>query len=566
MHRQLHNNYKPAFAAVALACAVSGPLAVGGAAEAAEPTSNGQMRNEVRPSGSTSGFQLPPVAPSGDARSSTHRVNGVRFRGNRVLSTAVLSAVGQPYAGRDLDEAEIEQLRIALTRLYTDQGYINSGVILDPEDPYGGDLLHFQVIEGRLTEVRVHGLRRLRKAYVISRLRGAPDETFNINRLRERFQLLLDDPLFAHLNSRVLPGASPGEAVLDVQVDRARPFSLTVAVNNYRPPSIDEKAYLVGGTVRDLTGLGDVFDAVVSGPFNGAGGVNSSVGWRIPINSSNTQLGIRAVYGSTVISEEPLSELDIRSYTGHYELNALQPLIHSVTSQLSLGAAIAREYNDTELGGTPFSLLPGSVAGNTRDISFRLGTDYGWQSERQYLGVRLAVVHVHLLNKLSGAPPEVALDRNYFVETLQARHLITFPTLRLELESRGVLQRTSSHISDLHALPVGGVDSVRGFRENTLLESNVTQFNIDLRWQALRAPTPTGPALSVGPFFDWATARDLDSPFITLSSAGGTLRFTWAHCRFDLAVGARIRSTSLARGQHGSWQDHGIHAQLATDL
>lgn len=160
----------------------------------------------------------------------------------------------------------------------------------------------------------------------------------------------------------------------------------------------------------------------------------------------------------------------------------------------------------------------------------------------------------------------MTLDRDYFIETLQARHLISFPAARLELETRGLLQRTGSYISDLQALPVGGVDSVRGFRENTLLDSNVTQLNIDLRWKVLPARTPSAAALSIGPFFDWANARDIDSPSITLSSAGGTVRLGWTHCRFDLAVGARIRSTSVARQQHGSWQDQGIHAQLATDL
>ncbi len=533
MHKQRHYNHKSIFAVVALACTLSGMAAAGRAAQAGEPT---------------------------------HHITGFVFRGNHALSTTTLSAAAQSYVGHDLDEAEVEQLRIELTRVYTDRGYINSGVILERTDPYAGGLLHFQVVEGRLTEVRVQGLRGLRKSYVIRRLRGKPDETFNINRLRERFQLLLEDPLLAHLSSRVLPGNSPGEAILEVAVDRARPYSLTVAINNYRPPSIGEKAYLVGGSVQDLTGFGDVLDASVSGPFNGTGGVDTSVGWRIPLNASGTQLGFRAANGSTVISEEPLSELDIRSYTGHYELSALQPIITSLTTKLSLTAAIAREYNDTTLAGTTFSLLPGSVAGNTRDISFRLGADYSWRSERQYLGLRFGVLHAHLLNKLSDAPPQVALDRNYFVETLQARHLISLPSAHLELESRGVLQRSSAHISDLQALPVGGVDSVRGFREDTLLSSNVTQFNVDLRWKILPWRAGTGPGLSVGPFFDWASAHDIDAPSTTLSSAGGTLRLSWAHCRFDFAAGARIRSTSLAKQQHGSWQDHGIHAQLATDL
>ena len=63
-------------------------------------------------------------------------------------------------------------------------------------------------------------------------------------------QRLLDDPLFTRINSRIVPGDQLGEATLDMDVERARPYALSVALNNYRPPSIDEKGYEVAGLSR----------------------------------------------------------------------------------------------------------------------------------------------------------------------------------------------------------------------------------------------------------------------------------------------------------------------------
>ncbi len=483
-----------------------------------------------------------------------------------MISTATLNAIAAPYLQRPLSSGDIEQLRIALTHLYVDRGYINSGVVLDPGDPFGGEVLHFVVVEGRISKVRIHGLKGLSKHYIEERLVKAPDEVLNTNVLRDRFQLLLDDPLFSHLNSRLQPGATPGEATLDVDVDRAHPYALSVALNNYRPPSIDEKGYDVRGLVRDLTGLGDVLDAAVAGPLNGEGRPNTSGGWTFPFNHSGGQIGVRASYGETVISEQPLSALDIRSDLGRYELTVSQPLIFTHAQKLSLIGGVAREYDSTSILGMSFPLLPGAVTGDLSDVSLRFGPEYSLRSEEQYFGVRLTILYAHLLNRLQSDVAYRPPDKNSVLETLQGLHLITFGEGRFELQTRGLLQRTENQVSDLLALPVGGVDSVRGFRANTLLESNVGQINLDLRWHALPASHGWWPAVNLGPFLDWARAYDVDSPATTLMSAGGTLRLTWPHWSFDFAGGGRIRSTPLIDQQHGSWQDEGIYAQLLYTL
>ena len=317
-------------------------------------------------------FELPPVpetTPSTDSISGEVHVERVAFRGNRVIHTDALAAVAAPFLGRDLSVADVETLRTALTHHYTDHGYINSGVLLDPESPYHDGLLSFLIIEGRIHEVRIHGQKRLRAAYIAERLRHNEEETLDVNLLRERFQRLLDDPLFARVNSRIEPGADLGEAILDVDVVRARPYALSFALNNYRPPSIGEKAYDLSGEVRDLTGFGDVVDADFTGPLNFTGGVGYSFGWQLPLNRYGTAVAISAQRAETVVTEEPLSVLDIRSTIKRQELKLTQPLWSSLSQQFSLGASIAHEENSTVLDGAPFSFLPGSNNGITRAIT-----------------------------------------------------------------------------------------------------------------------------------------------------------------------------------------------------
>jgi len=514
-------------------------------------------------------FKLPPVMEPNEgtaAREGIERLEGVEFVGNRALPSRTLQSLAAPYVGQSLTAAQVEALRQSLTRQYTDRGYINSGALLDTEGPHRQGVLRFRIIEGHIAEVHVQGLKGLHAAYVINRLRGGKGETFNVNRLRERFQRLLDDPLFARLNCRILPGAKLGEAILEVDVERARPYGASAAVNNYRPPSIEEKGYNVSGIVRDLIGWGDALDANVSGPIGESGGLNYSAGWQVPLNRYYTALSVRSSIADSVVTEQPLESLEIKSRIEREELKLTQPLWSSLTQQFNLAASAAYEKNSTSLDGVPFSFLPGSIQGVTRAITERLSPDYSLRTQDQYLGLRLTLLHATLLDQSSSPAAFAQPDHEYLVWTGQLHHVFELTQAHLELETRATTQWTHAQISDLHALEVGGIDSVRGFRENELLLSNVRNVNLDLHWLALPAGNSLRPGVTIGPFFDWANGHDVGEPETTFSSAGGTARLTWSHVQFDLALGARLIRPAFVEEQHGTWQDHGVHVQLAYTL
>jgi hemolysin activation/secretion protein len=511
---------------------------------------------------------LPPVpAPSEPAASEgIDKLEGLEFVGNRALPSRSLQALAAPFLGRPMSAAQVESLRQSLTRQYTDRGYINSGALIDSEGPHRAGVLRFRIVEGHIAEVRVHGLKGLHAAYVINRLRGGKGEIFNVNRLRERFQRLLDDPLFARLNCRILPGAKLGEAILEVDVERARSYGASAALNNYRPPSIEEKGYNVSGIVRDLVGWGDALDANLSGPIGEGGGLGYGAGWQVPLNRFYTSLGVRASVADSVVTEQPLESLEIKSRIERDEIKLTQPLWATLTQQFNVAASAAYEKNTTSLDGVAFSFLPGAIQGLTRAVTERLAPDYSIRTQDQYLGLRLTLLHATLLDQSSSPAAFSQPDHEYLVWTGQLHHVFELTRAHLEIETRATVQWTHSHISDLHALEVGGVDSVRGFRENEILLSNVHNVNLDLHWLALPPGSSLRPGLTLGPFFDWANGHDVGQPVTTFSSAGGAVRVVWPHVQFDLAVGARLIRPGFVAGQHGSWQDDGVHVQLAYTL
>jgi hemolysin activation/secretion protein len=218
------------------------------------------------------------------------------------------------------------------------------------------------------------------------------------------------------------------------------------------------------------------------------------------------------------------------------------------------------------LGGAPFSFLPGASNGTTKSFTERFVPEYSYRSQQQYWGIRLTLLHAYLLDYPSPPVAYALPSQQYLVWIGQIHNVWEIPSSPFELESRATLQRTGARISDLHTLEIGGINSVRGFRENELLASNVDNFNFDFRWLALPTARGARPALTLGTFFDWADGHDIGQPTDTFSSFGFTSRLKWVHVQADLAFGLHLIHPGFVDQEHGSWQDHGIHAQVATAL
>lgn len=518
------------------------------------------------PSGGAALASIPAdAAVAGNADSQPLRVERIVFRGNRALPTAALRAVAAPYLGRDLTADDIEALCSALTHRYTDHGYITSSVVVDPDASYHDGVLSFLVIEGRIKEIRVQGANGLRPSYVVERLHVREDDALNTDVLRSRLQRLSEDPMIAHVTSNLETVPESVDAILDVNAQRAKPYSLSAALNNYRPPSIGEKSYDIGGQLRNLTGFGDVIDSSLSGPLEFSGGIGYTLNWQIPLNRADSAVSLSAARVNTVYPAQAQSTPEISSTIERQEFKLSQAIWGSLRQQVNVGVSIANEEESTPGYGLS-SLSPGLTPGSTHSLTASLIPQYSYRSAQQYLNLKFTALHADLRGYPPGPATYPLPDQNYFVWVGQLHDLWEFPHAPFEFESRAILQRTHSQISDLHALEIGGINSVRGYQEDEVLVSNATNLNFDFRWLALPAAASLRPGVTLGTFFDWASGHDVDQPNDTFSSYGLTFRLKWAHVQADLAYGLRLIHPAFADAQHGSWQDHGIHVQVVTSL
>lgn len=512
-------------------------------------------------------FTLPPVPPDpAAAEEPVFDIRRIEITGSHIVDPQDLQQIAAPYAGRRVGAAELENLRQRLTRHLVERGFVNSGIVLSEPAPAEG-VLRLQVVAGRVASVRIAGLDGLREGYVRGRLWPEAEETLNLEVLRERFQLLLEDPLIARGDARIVPGERRGEAILDLQLQRARPYQLTLFANNYRPPSIGATNYGLAGVVRNLTGWGDALEASWAQSGSGSDSGRGGMSWRVPVNARGTQLFVQLDHGRSSVIEEPLQQFDIRSRIDSRELGITQTLFERYDRKFGLGLSHLRRANSTTLAGEPFSFTPAEPDGTTRTRSWRFWQEYSQRSTVQAWVARSTFAFTRTnLQPIEGLPDAAMLPaRRYGLWLGQAQYGRRISEGGTQFVARASAQVARDRLPALDQMAVGGVYSVRGYRENQLLRDTGLVFNLEL--DIPLRPEGRGPwRLSVVPFYDHGRASNRGEPADRLSSAGVATRLRYKGFSVDLAVARRIAHPAHVTDGGGNLQDKGVHFRIAYDL
>jgi hemolysin activation/secretion protein len=529
-------------------------------AEAGEDSLQNKM--PVQPQ-SKSPFQLPPVdLDTSTSDDQTVFLKAVQFHGNTAVSIDHLAVVAEPYLGRNIQNHELEELRQKLSRIYLDLGYVNSGVLSDGKLIDG--VMHFKVIEGQLTAINVKGLANLNPRYVTQRLSKSNDGPFNVDILRERFQLLLADPLFQRMNARLIPGAKPGDAILDIDTLRARPYQLLVFANNYRPPSIGSNVLGVDYSYRNLTGQGDLLGAnVQTGPeFNGD--TRATLSWHMPIGYAGSKISLVLDRGSSAVIEQPTAILDIRSKLSSDDVGFSYPLLENLNQRVSVGFNYIRRENRSTLLGVPYSFTPNEVSGTTTEQLWRCWQDFSYRTAVQLIALRSSfTVGRNNLHEIPGLPAIDGPSQSYRLWLGQVQWTRQIQDNGAQLQMRATLQRSLDHLLALDGISVGGVNTVRGYRENQLVRDQGAYLNVEYDYPLIQN-SGRNLSLNVVPFIDFGYARNQGSASTSLSSVGVAGRLRWSDLMLEFAFAKRLINIPTFSNTATNLQDKGVHLQLST--
>jgi hemolysin activation/secretion protein len=518
------------------------------------------------------GLALPPPPPQRVPRLSQEPallLRGVRFDGNTVIPEQELARIAADFVGRVVSAEDLQELRYRLTERYVEDGYINSGAVLPDQDVVDG-IVTYRIIEGQLSEIAITGNEGLQESYIADRLAIGAGPPLNVNQLRDRIQILLQDPLIRRLNAELRPGAQPGESLLDVAVERERPQEVYLSFDNNVARSIGEYRGRLSTVFRNLTGWGDTVD-LLYGRSEGLTEVTG--GFALPVNRYDTTVGFRFDYNDAEVVEEALRDLDIASDMNSVEIFLNQPVYQTPEQKLTLELALAREWSETTVLGRPFTFTPGEVDGKSDVTVLRFSQSWVSRSPDQVIAARSSFNFG--LNAFGATDNPKGVPDGQFASWLgQFQWARQFGEAGPQLIFRTDMQLTNDALLPIERLSIGGADSVRGYRKNTLIRDSGVVTSLEGRIPIFRLPIPglsqqaEDGIVQVAPFTDfgygWNKTGDTYGP-PTIYSVGLGLRWQPSpNLQAQIYYGHALRDVD--NPERGGLQDNGIYFQLTARL
>jgi hemolysin activation/secretion protein len=529
-------------------------------------------------------------------------VREIKVTGSTVFSRDELAKVTAPYVNREVTSEDLEALRVALTLLYVNNGYVNSGAIL-PDQTVTGGVINYQIIEGSLTGVEVHGNRWFRSSYFQKRFSLDAGPPLNINALQQRLQLLLEDSRIERLNAELRPGLARGEGILDVRVEDARPYRLSFEYNNYQSPSVGENRGIIVFEHQNVTGNGDVF----TGQYGRSRGLNPLLDFKysFPVTARDTILSYQYRKNTLSVIEQPFQDVDSKSDI--YTLSVRHPIYRTLSNQVFFEFTGERLSLKTKLSGEDFSFDPGAQNGRTVVTALRPTLEWVYRSSSQVIATRSRFSFgIDALDATvnSGNLPDgkffAWLGEFQWVRRLNFLDDPTNPSQFQQVLRRYgffdsyLLFRTNAQLANnpllsLEQISVGGRYSVRGYRENTMLRDQALITSFEARFPLIPlVQNSLGVDLAnhgfdyleFAPFYDFGRGWNNElgnPPPKDISSVGVGLRWAmtipWGpplqlpkitfRPQFEVYWGHRLRKVF---NPHDSLQDNGVHLQFMLGL
>jgi hemolysin activation/secretion protein len=482
--------------------------------------------------------------------------------GSTVFSPQELDRVLASFTKRPISFNELFQARSAVTQLYIDRGYITSGALIPPQTLSGG-VVKIQVVEGSLEEISVTGTRRLQQAYVRDRL--PTSIPLNQKRLLEALQLLQLNPLIQNLSAELSAGTRPGTSVLEVKVTEAKTFNTQLVADNGRSPSVGSVRRRIQLNEANLLGLGDGVNLA----YTNTDGSNAvDVGYSLPVNSSNGTVSLSYGNISSDVIERPFNELDINGNSRYYQLTLRQPISQSTSQEFALGLSATR--SESKISSSvlenfripPNQLSPGAdEEGRTRISAVQFFQE--WTNRKAFEVIAARSQFSLGIGALNATINQSEPDSRFFAWRGQAQwvRLLAPETLFL---LRADVQLADRALVPLEQFGLGGIESVRGYRQDALLTDNGAFVSAELRlpiYRQLRRRL----VVQLTPFIDFGTAWNsgrANPDTNTLVSLGLGLR-----CQLGDRLTARldwgIPLVDIPTRER-TWQENGVYFSIVS--
>jgi hemolysin activation/secretion protein len=329
------------------------------------------------------------------------------------------------------------------------------------------------------------------------------------------------DERIKRINAELLPGITQGDSVLKLKVEENKPYRVVLQFSNSQSPSIGAYKGEITIAHQSLLGLGDMLE----GTFGLTAGSNDyNASYSIPITARDTKLMIYYRKSDDVIIDDLFKKLQIESRTSTLGLALSHPVYQTPAESLTLSLACDVRRSETFLLGQPFSFT--DIEDNVTHVTaIRFSQDWVKRSRNEVIAVRSNLsVGLRLFNATIS---KTGTDGQFISWAGQAQWIRQLSQTGIQMVLRTDVQLANDSLLPMERFAVGGMNSVRGYRENQLTRDNGIVGSLEFRLPIIKDRNDNA-ILQFAPFSDigwsWDTKKSSTGPE-SISSIGAGLRW-----------------------------------------
>jgi len=453
-------------------------------------------------------FPTPPPPVEHDPKGQRFTVNAFVFTGNTVFPEQALKQYIERYIDLQLNLFDLSRAADSITRLYQESGYPVARAVLPAQKVEKG-IVRFEIIEGRVGELRIEGNKRYSTTY-LQRFLSSLGPGALITTAGLEHDLLLLNGLPGLIARAVLePRQAFGTSDVTIKVEE-KLISAFVVPNNFGLKETGQWRVDAGASINGLLGIGDQtsyygiraqdgllnYDSITYAiPF-------TPLGTRLELNYSQTDYRVGGTFSALGLDGD--SDNREARIIHPYLLGRGQNLFLNLglrqtrMRQRALGALVSEDNVTLVDFGTAYNQIG-------QDSSITNGSaQFYTNNEDNSVGTRRNAVRFKML-----------LDGNH----------LRGITREWDFFMRGAYGYSVDPLPDSEKFALGGPGSVRGYRPSELRGDGVAQFTSELRRQ-LSVGNVLGTA---GLFYDIGSARYKLPGFVegtvTIQSVGANVTF-----------------------------------------
>lgn len=430
-----------------------------------------------------------PVQPAGDER--CFEIKTIRLQGVSLLSERERRELLKPFLNRCLGTSQLNEILKTITQRYIDRGYVTSRAYLPQQDLSDGEL-DVLVIEGQLEGLDSSAIASDRElAMSFPGHLGAPLNLRELEQLVDQLNRLPSRPAQLEL----VPGKEVGGSRVQLKGERSKPWHASLSRHNDGDVSTGEQQWGLGLDWDSPLGLADQLSLrggldAVSDEFRHSD--NQSLYYSLPYGWwTFTYSYNQSYYRNQTEGSGFIFEMDGESRT--HALRAERLLHRDELSKTSVNAGLShlrtRNYIDDALIEVSSQRLSEAQLGfnhGRRIGSAFVNADLGWQHGIGALDAQ---------NEGDPLPGEPVARYNKYSLTLSYLQPFQLWGESFSFDSLANGQWSEDVLYSPQRISIGGLASVRGFKEQSLSGDSGGYWRNQLRWTRPVTWAPVQPYL-----------------------------------------------------------------------